>query len=170
MKIIKILIFLFTSGFLCQGNLIAQKNRNTEGNWNYHIEAYGTGNQGSYLIKVWSYTEKPILQQELAMKNAVHGILFSGFSDYERIKGQKPLINNPDIEKEHASFFSSFFSDQSQYSKFVQISNDPSVGPPEVIRINKKQYLIGVVASVHVGNLRKFLENEKIISGLSSGF
>jgi len=44
--------------------------------WRYELEPAGTGIQGSYQIKVWSYSKKAETAIEQAKKNAVHGIIF----------------------------------------------------------------------------------------------
>jgi len=38
--------------------------------WRYEIEVVQTGTQGTYLIKVWSYSKKPDVAIEQAKKNA----------------------------------------------------------------------------------------------------
>ena len=42
-------------------------NKDTE-NWRYEIEVVQTGTQGTYLIKVWSYSKKPAVAIEQAKK------------------------------------------------------------------------------------------------------
>ena len=150
---------------------IAQKqkaNADTN-NWRYEIEAVGVGSQGSYLIKVWSYSKKPVVAIEQAKKNAVHGIIFKGYVGAGRVSGQKPLSSNPNIEVEHADFFKEFFADGGKYMKYVNITNDGSVAAEDRLKIGK-EYKIGVIVSVNVAELRKDLENAGIIRGLNSGF
>lgn len=137
-------------------------------NWVYEIEPVGVGVQGTYLIKVWSYSKKPLVAIEQAKKNAVHGIIFKGFMGVGRIPGQRPLTNNPNLEIEQAEFFKNFF-DGNKYMKFVNVSNDGSVAAEDRIKVGK-EYKIGVVVSVNVAGLRKDLEDGGILKGLSSGF
>ncbi|HNX13112.1 MAG TPA: hypothetical protein PK664_07645, partial [Paludibacteraceae bacterium] len=93
-------------------------------NWVYEIEPVGVGTQGSYLIKVWSYSKKPMVALEQAKKNAVHGIIFKGFTGIQGVPGQRPLTNNPNLEVEQAEFFKNFFAEGGKYMKFVNITND----------------------------------------------
>ncbi len=137
-------------------------------NWIYEIEPVGVGSQGTYLIKVWSYSKKPIVALEQAKKNAVHGIIFKGFLGVNGIPGQRPLTNNPNLEIEQAEFFKNFF-DGGKYMKFVNISNDGAVAAEDRLKVGK-EYKIGVVVSVNVAGLRKDLEDGGILKGLSSGF
>jgi hypothetical protein len=137
--------------------------------WRYEIEAAGAGTQGSYQIKVWSYSKKPETAIEQAKKNAVHGIIFKGFPDRDRIKGQKALAQSPSLEYEKEDFFKEFFQDGGKFQKFVILSNNGAIGEGDRIKIGK-EYKIGVIVSVDVASLRKDLEDAGIIKGLSNGF
>ena len=96
-------------------------------NWRYEIEAIQQGVAGTYLIKVWSYSKKPDVAIDQAKKNAVHGIIFRGYAGTDRVPGQSPLTNNPNIEEEKADFFDAFFADGGKYMKFVSVTNDGAV-------------------------------------------
>lgn len=163
---------LIAVNFFCNAQTKAKKkaNEDTE-TWKYEIEALKTGTQGSYLIKVWSYSKKPEIAIEQAKKNAVHGIIFQGFSGKQGIPGQKPLANNSSLEFEKADFFNAFFSDsEGRYRKFVSLTTDGSVSAEDRLKIDKKTYKIGVVVSVNVSSLRKDLEDAGIIKKLGAGF
>lgn len=136
--------------------------------WRYEIEATQTGSQGTYQIKVWSYSKDATVAAEQAKKNAVHGIIFRGFSGSQdgRVKGQKPLSNNPNLEQEQEKFFKEFFADGGTYQKFVSTSTNAT---SERIKYGK-EYKVGVIVSVNVSELRKYLENAGIIKSLNSGF
>jgi hypothetical protein len=135
--------------------------------WRYEIEAVGTGAQGSYQIKVWSYSKKEMVATEQSKKNAVHGIIFKGFASNtsKRITGKPALARNPALEQEHADFFKQFFADGGKYMKYVQLVN----GTTEKIKYGK-EYKIGVIVNVNVSDLRKDLEAAGIIKGLGGGF
>ena len=137
--------------------------------WKYELEASGTGIQGTYQVKVWSYTRNPEDAQELAMKNAVHGVIFKGFPDNGRIKGQRPLAQNPNLELEQAPFFTEFFKVDGRYRKFVGLADNASIGPGDRIQVGK-EYKIALTVSVQVSALRKELEDAGIIKSLTSGF
>lgn len=136
--------------------------------WRYEIEATQTGVQGTYQIKVWSYSKDANVAAEQAKKNAVHGIIFRGFASSAdgRVKGQKPLTNNPNLEQEQEKFFKEFFADGGKYQKYVNYSTNAT---PERIKIGK-EYKVGVIVSVNVSELRKDLEQAGIIKSLSAGF
>lgn len=162
---ITILLFLATIS-----NAQSQKKANKDtDNWRYEIECVSTGAQGTYLIKVWSYSKKPTVAIEQAKKNAVHGIIFKGFSGQGAGCTQKPLTSNPALEQEKAEFFKEFFADGGKYMKFVNISGDGTVNAEDRLKVGK-EFKIGVVVSVLKENLRKDLEAAGIIKSLSSGF
>ena len=71
-KLIVVLLIASNTAMIAQKNNKA--NKDTEA-WRYEIESVQTGTQGSYLIKVWSYSKKPDVAIEQAKKNAVHGII-----------------------------------------------------------------------------------------------
>lgn len=164
-KLITALLILITTTVFAQQR---KANKDTE-TWRYEIEAVQTGLQGTYLIKVWSYSKKPETATEQSRKNAIHGIIFKGFSGKEGVPGQNPLTSNSNLEVEKEDFFKTFFADGGKYMKYVTLSNDGAVAAEDRMKIGK-EYKIGVVVSVNVAALRKDLENEGIIKSLSSGF
>ena len=136
--------------------------------WRYEIECAGTGVQGTYLIKVWSYSKKPVVAFEQSKKNAVHGVVFKGFkgNSTSGCTSQRPIAPNPTVEQEQSDFFTKFFSNGGDYMKYI--SNSQSMSN-DVVKVGK-EYKVGVVVSVAKDQLRKDLETAGIIKGLSSGF
>lgn len=137
-------------------------------NWEYEIEPVSVGTQGTYLIKVWSYSRNPELAIEQAKRNAVHGVIFKGFGGISGVPGQHPLADSPNLEVEQAEFFRNFFANGGKYMKFVNITNDGLVAAEDRLKIGK-EYKIGVVVSVNVAGLRRDLEEAGIIRSLGSG-
>lgn len=162
------IIILIVVSFNIDAQTQSKSNKDTK-HWIYEIEAVSTGSSGSYLIKVWSYSKKPVLAIEQAKKNAVHGIIFQGFTGKPGVSGQKPLTSNSNLEQEKREFFDPFFEDGGKYMKFVSLSNDGSIAAEDRLKVGN-QYKIGVIVSVNVAALRKDLEDAGIIKGLSNGF
>jgi hypothetical protein len=157
-------ILLFTS-FSTFSQARKKADEDTE-NWRYELEGVKQGEQGTYLIKVWQYSKKPNVAIEQAKKNAVHGVVFKGYSGPG---AQKPLTSNPNLEQEKADFFKDFFADNGKYMKYVNVTGDGAVAAEDRLKVGK-EYKIGVVVSVSSAQLRKDLEAAGIIKGLSSGF
>lgn len=171
---VSFLMICFFMSFYSVTNAQSKKrkkaNKETE-QWHYEIECVGTGMQGTYLIKVWSYSKKPDVAINQAKKNAIHGVIFKGFvGGAQGCTSQKSLVRNSNIEQEKKSFFKEFFSDGGKYMKFVSLTTDGSVAASDRLKISKKEYKIGVIVSVRKDDLRKDLESAGIIKTLSSGF
>lgn len=138
--------------------------------WRYEVECNGIGNDGTYVIKVWSYSKKPQVAMEQCKKNAVHAIIFQGFSGGGTgCTAQRPLTNNPALEQEKAEYFDEFFAQGGKYMKYVSSASDGVPGPGDVVKIGK-EYKVGIVVVVYKDNLRKDLEAAGLIRGLNSGF
>jgi hypothetical protein len=148
----------------------AKKADNDTKNWRYELECVGTGNEGTYLIKVYSYSKKSKIAIAQAQKNAVHGVVFKGFGGGGRgCTSQRPLANSPAVEDEKADFFKAFFADGGKFMKYVSVSGDGTINSEDIMKVGK-EYKIGIVVTVMKDQLRKDLEAAGVIKGLSSGF
>ncbi len=137
--------------------------------YRYEIECVGIGVQGTYLVKVWTYSKKPKIAIAQAKKNAVHGIIFKGFvGGGQGCTSQKPLAG-PDVEEKNSEFFDKFFADGGDYNKYVAVSNDGAIDAGDRLKVGK-EYKIGVVVSVMKDQLRSDLEKAGIIKAMDSGF
>lgn len=138
--------------------------------WRYEVECAGIGKDGMYLIKVWSYSKNPKVAVTQAKKNAIHGVIFKGFSGGgQGCTSQRPLASSPGIEEEKADFFDPFFEEGGKFMKYVSESGDGNVDAGDRVKVGK-EYKIGVLVSVSKDALRKDLEAAGIIKGLTSGF
>lgn len=172
-KMTKILGFIII--LVLSSQLNAQRKQRLADNdtkeWHYDIECINTGKQGYKLIKVWSYSKKPKYAISQSWKNAVHGMIFKGFSGTGRAcTGFRPLLNKAMTKEQYNSFFKEFFLDDGDYNQYVTDAADGLVDPRDVLKINKKMYKIGIVVNVNTNALRKRLEQEGIINSLSNGF
>ncbi|MDP5231752.1 MAG: hypothetical protein NWQ38_15270 [Cellulophaga sp.] len=139
--------------------------------WHYDIECVNTAKQGFKLVKVWSYSKKPKYAVSQSFKNAVHGIIFKGFTEQGRsCTAFRALMNKPMTEKEYNAFFKDFFLDSGEYNLYVTDAENGAIVPEDIQKVDKKMYKIGVVVSINTDALRKRLEDEGIITGLTTGF
>lgn len=171
LKVISVIIIISLSvSVSAQSRKKKLANRDTE-QWKYEVECMGVGVQGTYLVKVWSYSKSPKIAIEQAKKNAIHGIIFRGFTGGGNgCRTQKPIARNSNLEQEHKPFFTDFFAEGGKYMKFVSLSTDGAVGAQDRLRLSKKLYKIGVIVSVRKDALRVDLEDAGIIKKLTSGF
>jgi hypothetical protein len=135
----------------------------------YELEAMQTGTQGTYLVKVWTYSKEPMLDLNQVKKNAVHGVLFEGFKGKPGIPAQVAIVADPKVETEKAEFFNTFFNADGEFQKFVTPVNNGAIAAEDRIRVGKI-FKIGVVCSVNAAELRRHLEEAQVIKGLDAGF
>ena len=139
--------------------------------WRYDIECEGIGKRGFKIVKVWSYSKKPEFAKKQAMKNAVHGLIFKGYSGGANgCSSFKALVGSQKLSEDQAAFLDTFFSDSGDYRQYVTMSGDGNIAPGDRLKISKREYKIGVVVNVSTDELRKRLESEGIIKALDAGF
>lgn len=138
--------------------------------YRYELECVGIGVQGTYLIKVWTYSKKEKVAIAQAKKNAVHGIIFKGFAGGgQGCTSQKPLASSPAVEEQNIDFFDTFFDDGGDYMRYVNVTNDGSIDPEDRLKVGK-EYKIGIVVSVSKDALRKDLETAGVVKAMDAGF
>lgn len=167
LTLVVLLVFSFNA------NAQWKKNKANEDTkiWRYDVECQGIAKQGAKLIKVWSYSKNPKHAISSAMKNAVHGIIFKGYAGGgQGCTSFQPLVKDPGQESKHQAFFDAFFADGGEYMKYVSAATDGRVAAGDRLKISRREYKIGVIVNVMSDQLRKRLESEGIIRGLSSGF
>lgn len=168
-----VLLFIICLLASCAGTnkIVEAANAETE-RFIYETVCAGVGVQGTVLLKVFSYSAVPIVAIEQSKKNAVHSIVFKGFNG-SKINGcasQKSIIRSESVAPERVAYFKRFFADGGAYLKYVNLTNDGNISSGDVQRISKDRFKVGVVVSVNKASLRKKLEEDGIIIGLSSGF
>ena len=132
----------------------------------YEIEMAEVGEPGTLVVKVWCYNKKPQISEDIAKKNAIKGVLFKGVSDSGRMKGRKALI--PDGYENHQDYFDDFFN-EGKYARYSRVALNNYVEENSLIKVGKL-YKIGKIVVISYNDLRKQLENDKIIKGLDYGF
>ena len=131
----------------------------------YEIECAGNAVQGTYLVKVWTYSKKASVAENQCRKNAVHGVIFKGYGGGPGCVSQRPMANQPGIEDQYKEYFDSFFSNGGEFQKYASVLE----GTTETVKVGR-EYKVGVVVSVRKDDLRKALEAAGIIKSLNSGF
>ena len=145
---------------------IRQKKANTDTNqYRYEIECAGNAVQGTYLVKVWTYSKSAAVAENQCRKNAVHGVIFKGYGGGQGCVSQRPMANNPGVEQQYKEYFDSFFATGGEFQKYASIMS----GTMETVKVGS-EYKVGVVVSVRKDDLRKALEAAGVIKSLNSGF
>ena len=132
--------------------------------WAYEIESVGVGADGTYAIRVWSYYKNAKMPLEVAKRNAVHAVIFKGVPAGNGAASQPPLKTDA-VTASDSVFFGNFF--QGEYQDYI---NSVASGSLRILKLRAREYKIGYVVSVAKDNLRKYLEDQGVIKGLSSGF
>lgn len=131
----------------------------------YEIECAGNAIQGTYLVKVWTYSRKAAVAENQCRKNAVHGVIFKGYGGGQGCVSQRPMANTPGVETQYSEYFNRFFADGGEFQKYASIMP----GTTETVKVGK-EYKVGVVVSIRKDDLRRALEAAGIIKGLNNGF
>lgn len=175
----QLFLLLIASIYLCGTvDVNAQRRRKRKANketaaFRYEVQCFGTGIEGTYSLKVYSYSKKPAVAKEQCKKNAIHGIIFKGVAPGPRCRQQQPALAGKDaigLYDKNRAFFDDFFSDGGSYMQFVSISNDGNILPGDIIKVSRKEYKVGLIVSVQKEALRKYLEDNGIIKKLYDGF
>lgn len=135
------------------------------GKFQYELEGVSNGAQGSYLIKVWTYSKAKKVNVEECKKNAVHGVIFKGYAASQNARPQPPLAREVGIEAKYPDFFDKFFADGGEYNRYVTVT----AGSQEFLKVGRK-YKVGLVVTVAKDQLRKALEAAGVVKSLSHGF
>ncbi len=163
----KLFVLLVSVVAMLLSSCATQKKLNADtAQFRYEIECAGNGAQGTYLVKVWTYTKAPKAAVAQCKKNAVHGVIFKGFAGADGCVSQRALVPNPGVEIEHKDYFRLFFDDaHGEYMKYVTLTS----APHEVVKVGR-EYKVGIVVTVQKDALRKALESVGIVKGLNYGF
>ena len=163
----KILFPLLAVAFIFSSCATARQNKaNKEtSQFRYEIECAGNAIQGTYLVKVWTYSRSAAIAENQCRKNAVHGVIFKGYGGGQGCVSQRPMANQPGVENQFKDYFDQFFATGGEFQKYASIME----GTTEIVRVGK-EYKVGVVVSVRKDDLRKALEAAGVIRKLNSGF
>lgn len=144
------------------------KNKVSTAGWrntDYTVECVGTGVEGTQQMKVYFYFKKEKEAGVYAKKSAVDAVLFRGIASGVTGCATQPLVNSQQMQ-EHDAYFKKFFQAGGDYIIYISASTDRLT---DRIKVGDR-YKAAMEISVNLKELRKRLENDKIIRSLSSGF
>lgn len=129
----------------------------------FNIECISIENEGYVKLKILNYVNPSEFNIELASKNAIKAVLYSGYSS-TNCQTQKPILKESSDIDNFKKIESKFFSANGKWKTFVRnsldsnnIKTDKTENKEFVIMVNKDQ-------------LRKYLEEQKVIKSLNTGF
>jgi hypothetical protein len=103
---------------------------------------------------------------EEARKEAIHAVLYSGISGSNGCSTQPPILNSNDKKEKFSNIENSFFAKKGKWSIFTTSSTTHLTTP---ISLGQKKWKVYQV-SISKNQLRKYLEEQKIIKALNNGF
>lgn len=131
----------------------------------YSVCSAGQGKTGSYLVDVTISIKKiEPSAEDLALRCAVHGVMFRGLLATSAGGEQKALIQDPHVEQTHAAWFDAFFA-EGRHRNFATIN-----GQSLMVMKNKKTKMNEIKARVIVNkeSLYNYLETNGIVQGFSN--
>ena len=138
----------------------------TKINYSYQTECVTIENDGYVTIKIWDTKKGDNYKPEQARKDAIHAILYSGIAQGIGCPTQKPILNKTEEQENFKKIEKSFFAKNGKWSIFTRSSTTETTLPINLGVKNWKVYQV----SVSKNELRNYLEEQKIINRLNTGF
>ena len=135
-------------------------------NRNYQNECVTIDTDGYLIIKIWDTKKGAKYKPAQARKDAIHAILFSGISGGNGCSTQPPILNKTEEQENFKTIEKSFFAKKGKWSMFTRSAATESTLPANLGIKNWKVYQV----SISKNELRKYLEEQKIIKSLTNGF
>jgi len=129
----------------------------------YNIECVSIENQGYVKLKVLDYKNSSKFNVENASKDAIKSVLYSGYSS-ANCQTQKPILKETSDIDNFKKIEKKFFSKNGIWKNYIRNSIDSNNSKPEGTKDN--DYYI----MVNKDGLKKYLEEQKIIKSLNTGF
>ena len=129
----------------------------------YSIECISVENEGYVKLKLMNYVKPTKFKIVDASKDAIKALLYSGYSS-TNCPTQKPLLKGTTDIDNFKKIESDFFSKNGKWKTFVRNSLDIDNVKTEKITIKEFEIM------VNKDLLRKYLEEQKIIKSLNTGF
>ena len=135
-------------------------------NLSYQTESISMEMDGYITLKIWDTKKGVNYTSEQSRKDAIHAILYSGIAGIKGCTTQAPLLNKIEAQENFKNIEKSFFSIKGKCTMFTRSSEIETTLPENLGIKNWKVYQV----SVSKNELRKYLEEQKIIKSLNNGF
>lgn len=132
----------------------------------YQTECVTIDTDGYFIIKIWDTQKGSKYKAEQARKDAIHAILFSGISGGNGCATQPPILNKLEEQINFKNIENTFFAKNGKWSMFTRSSATETTLPASLGAKNWKVYQVYISKN----ELRKYLEEQKIIKSLNNGF
>lgn len=136
---------------------------------NFEVVTVKVGSDGTKFIKVWGYGKKVDDAIVQAKKNAVYACIFRGLPAAATANATPPLCRDANTYQANQEYFDNFFETAGPYINFVNMTTDGVPSGQDRLKV-KKGYKVAIYVQVMFDNLRKRLESDGIIKGMTYGF
>lgn len=135
-------------------------------NRTYQTECVSLETDGYVTIKIWDTKKGAKYKPEQARQDAVNALLYSGIAGSNGCGTQNPLLNGADEQDKFKSIEHDFFAKNGRWAMFTRSAATETTIPQNIGDKNWKAYQV----SVSKKELRKYLEEQKVIKSLNNGF
>lgn len=132
----------------------------------FQTECVTIETDGYITIKIWDSKKGAKYKIVQARKDGIYAILYSGISAINGCATQPPLLNKTEERENFKTIEKTFFAKNGVWSMFTRSSSVETTLPSNIGTNNWKVYQV----SISKNELRKYLENQKIIKSLNNGF
>jgi hypothetical protein len=132
----------------------------------YQTECVSIQTDGYTTIKIWDTKAGKSYKPEQSRKDAVHALLFSGISGSKGCTTQEPLLKKSEDIENFQKIEKAFFSKNGKWVLYTRSSSTETTLPEGIGEKNWKGYQVAISKDA----LKKYLEEQKIIKSLNTGF
>ena len=132
----------------------------------YQTECVSLDTEGYITIKIWDTQKGAKYSTEDARKDAIRAVFYDGIAGTNGCQSQLPVLGKITEQDNFRAFEKTFFGKKGKWSIFTRSSAPESTLPALLGEKNWKVYQVSVAKA----NLRKYLEEQKIITSLNNGF
>ena len=132
----------------------------------YQTECVSIQTDGYTTIKIWDTKAGKSYKPEQSRKDAVHALLFSGISGSKGCTTQEPLLKKSEDIENFQKIEKAFFSKNGKWVLYTRSSSTETTLPEGIGEKNWKVYQVAISKDA----LKKYLEEQKIIKSLNTGF
>ena len=132
----------------------------------YQTECFSIQTDGYIIIKIWDTKAGKSYKPEQSRKDAVHALLFSGISGSKVCSTQEPLLKKTEDIENFQKIEKDFFSKNGKWVLYTRSSSTETTLPEGIGEKNWKVYQVAISRDA----LKKYLEEQKIIKSLNTGF
>ena len=149
-----LLLFVTTASLSCSTSRLFQ------------AECEGLAKSGYIDVTIWDSKKGANYSIEQARKDAIHTILYSGIAGSKNCSSQPPMLNSDEERAKFDKIQKDFFSKNGQWTRYTTSAKKSNATPEIVSNKNWNVYTVSVAKQ----ELRKYLEEQKIIKYLNNGF